>query len=97
MGSGWSHTYIITNEAELWMWGAGSNHQLGNGTTTDTPTPFLFPHKVYVPFSVAALARRSWRKIYTWIVLAVRDEGSAFFGSPVEVVYHFATIAASTL
>lgn len=57
-GSG--HRLALTSDGAVWAWGANDRHQLGDGTTTDRPTPVRVPFPAGTTIrSVAAVASSS--------------------------------------
>lgn len=59
-------TFGVTTDGTLWAWGANSGGALGDGTTTDRPSPVrIAPGQAWASVSAG-----------TWIAAAITTEGA---------------------
>jgi alpha-tubulin suppressor-like RCC1 family protein len=84
VGAGWGFSYLVTEDQDLYIWGARSR---GTPRLENTDCPTLLPGlKMKKP---RVKIESEWGKVFAWIFLARGNPGSVFSELPVEVVYHF--------
>jgi alpha-tubulin suppressor-like RCC1 family protein len=79
-------SFVITQEGDLWTWGAGLS--TGHGDRWNKPEPRkLEGLKFWVPRT------KWWKEAGVWIFLGKEDGGSQFHRLPVEVIYNFVNLS----
>jgi alpha-tubulin suppressor-like RCC1 family protein len=88
IGSGFYHNFAISEHGDLYLWGQGTDCQLGLGSPTDVSKPtilrnfkFRWPNK-----------EEKWRCVMRWLFLGKLDENSIFYIFPIEVLFNFSKL-----
>jgi alpha-tubulin suppressor-like RCC1 family protein len=89
IGCGFSHTFLMTKDGKVYLWGAGYDGQLGFQDKMQRRVPSEIPGLV---FRVPTNIEDEFRCVFSWLYLGRSNETSSFFVFPVEVVFHFVTI-----
>jgi hypothetical protein len=87
-GCGRNHTFLVTRGGKLFLFGDAREGQMGRGPgvndTFSSLEPFL-DWEVLIPTG----GQWVWLK---WMFMGRVDKGAAFYGIPVEVIFHFVTV-----
>jgi len=86
IGCGESFSWVMTGDGKIFLWGEGSDGEMGNGTMNACLNPTLlenweFQIPIYFNF---------WGPVFQWLFLGSQDQSSNFFGLPKEVLFNFA-------
>jgi alpha-tubulin suppressor-like RCC1 family protein len=87
-GSASDHSFVISEEGDLYLWGSGENGRLGMGPDyRQRETPTLLPDwKWELPKSA------HWVKVFRWLFLGKQDTNSPFNLLHIEILFHLVTI-----
>jgi alpha-tubulin suppressor-like RCC1 family protein len=89
IGATYDHSFLVTDDGELYMWGLGTHGELGIlGDLRDHTVPQKMWLKVLVPWRCKM--KKEWEEIFQWLFLGrTRGDASLFSYLPVEVIFHF--------
>jgi alpha-tubulin suppressor-like RCC1 family protein len=87
LGTGYYHTFAITQDGSMYTWGQGTEGATGHGCLTDVTTPEKVENfKWCIPKS------EKWAPVMYWLFLGRSDENSGFNIFPMEVIFQFCLI-----
>jgi hypothetical protein len=89
-GCGWYHSYVITRDGSLYIWGAGEEGQVGLGTKEKVLEPTLLSGlKIRLPRrGRREVVVRAWATCFKWLFMGNIDPSSELSTLPVEVLFH---------
>jgi alpha-tubulin suppressor-like RCC1 family protein len=90
IGCNHSYSYVIMGDGSLYAWGSNDEGQLGMGDQSARQTPTLLENFKWL---VPDLETEEIWKLARWMFLGRRERPSAISCLPVEVLYHFVTVA----
>jgi alpha-tubulin suppressor-like RCC1 family protein len=85
LGCLYDHSFLVTNEGDLYMWGLGESGQLGIGYHQNKKRP----QKLEIRVQVGVDKEGEWREVFQWLFLGRLEMESAFFVLPQEVIFYF--------
>jgi alpha-tubulin suppressor-like RCC1 family protein len=90
VGGGNSHSFVISENGTMLIWGLGNSGQLGVGDSRNHSSPKLLPNlKWKLPPNSK---KENWERIFLWLFMGNRDEESTFRIFPIEVVFYMVGI-----
>jgi alpha-tubulin suppressor-like RCC1 family protein len=81
----YDHSFLVTDQGDLYTWGLGSQGRLGLGDTEGK----MVPTKVGLRVRVKMDKEGAWRELFKWLFLGMVDAGSNFDWLFQDIVYYF--------
>jgi alpha-tubulin suppressor-like RCC1 family protein len=90
VGCGYNHSWVITQDGSLWIWGNGESGQLGE-RSENRNIPQKFPDlKFLLP---RGSNEEKWDAVFRWMFLGRVDQDSLFRMFPVEVIFQALSVS----